>query len=131
MDTAGLKQAEHVFRLFMSRPWQLLEPDSESKSVVAGRGSYGSIDYVCAARSSDASTLFAYLPLGQTISLELGRIESKTQRVRASWYDPRTGQSTAIGSFENQGRRDFTPPDRSDWVLVLDDESAQRGLPGR
>jgi len=42
--------------------------------------------------------------------------------VQASWYDPRTGESTPIGEFRNTGERAFTPPagDAPDWVLVLE-----------
>jgi hypothetical protein len=51
----------------------------------------------------------------------------------AWWFNPRTGQATGIGSFENKGERLFTPPEpgeMSDWVLVLDDASKGYPAPG-
>jgi len=45
-------------------------------------------------------------------------------KVRAFWFDPRTGHATVIGEFPNTGEREFTPPtsgENNDWVLVLDD----------
>jgi hypothetical protein len=42
----------------------------------------------------------------------------------AQWYNPRTGESTAIGACENSGIRVFEPPGAeaygNDWVLVFD-----------
>jgi hypothetical protein len=39
------------------------------------------------------------------------------------WFNPRTGETTAIGKLAPAGEREFTPPtfgDGHDWVLVLD-----------
>jgi hypothetical protein len=54
-------------------------------------------------------------------------------RVKAWWFNPRSGEATAIGVFANSGERAFTPPDRGemlDWVLVLDDASNPYPPPG-
>ena len=45
--------------------------------------------------------------------------------VAAQWYDPRTGEYSFIGIYENQGTVDFLPPTAGrgeDWVLVLTDK---------
>jgi hypothetical protein len=55
-------------------------------------------------------------------------------RVKAWWFNPRTGTATAIGTYANAGEREFTPPDTGemlDWVLVLDDEAKRYPAPGR
>jgi hypothetical protein len=73
-----------------------------------------------------------YAPVGRSFSVRMDRIHGG--RVKAWWFDPRTGESTAIGTFPNTGEREFTPPDPGemlDWVLVLDDESKQYPVPGR
>lgn len=44
--------------------------------------------------------------------------------VKAKWFNPRTGEATAIGEFPNTGEKDFlhpNPGEQIDWVLVLDD----------
>ena len=54
----------------------------------------------------------------------------KGQRVKAWWFDPRSGKATDAGEFANAGTRAFAPPDRGemvDWVLGLDD--AAKGYP--
>jgi hypothetical protein len=55
-------------------------------------------------------------------------------RVKAWWFNPRTGEATPIATFAHTGDRTFTPPDKGemlDWVLVLDDESKHYPPPGR
>jgi len=54
-------------------------------------------------------------------------------KVKAWWYNPRNGQSTAIGEFPNTGERELLPPDQGemlDWVLVLDDPAKGYEAPG-
>ena len=51
--------------------------------------------------------------------------------MKATWFNPRDGSTRELGTFENQGVREFTPPDYGemlDWVLVLDD--AGKNYPG-
>jgi len=48
----------------------------------------------------------------------------------AWWFDPRTGQATAAGTFPTRGAQELTPPAEGDWVLVLDDASKGRLPPG-
>jgi hypothetical protein len=54
-------------------------------------------------------------------------------KVKASWFNPRNGETTAIGEFANTGEREFTPPtsgENNDWVLVLDDVTQHFPKPG-
>lgn len=45
------------------------------------------------------------------------------ENVEASWFNPSTGETTAIGTFKNEGVLEFDPQgetqDGNDWVLVL------------
>ena len=44
-------------------------------------------------------------------------------RVNVSWFNPRTGESTPVGVFANEGEKGFRPGTAGrgeDWVLVLD-----------
>jgi hypothetical protein len=54
--------------------------------------------------------------------------------VVAWWYNPRNGEATQIGKFKNSGVQIFNPPasgESLDWILVLDDESANFNAPGK
>jgi hypothetical protein len=58
----------------------------------------------------------------------------KGPNVRAWWFNPRDGQSTAIGEFSNMGEKKFMPPNPGemlDWVLVLDDAAKNYPAPGQ
>ena len=47
-------------------------------------------------------------------------------KLKAWWFNPRTGKADAIGEFEAKGDHKFNTPDpgeASDWILVLDDAS--------
>lgn len=129
LDTTGVTELQYVTKLFADRPWFKLVPDQRHKLVTAGFGSFsssGSVndnDYVTAARTPDGKLAIAYLPTGNTITVDLTRLKGQ---VNAQWYDPTTGNYTlAQGSpFPNSGRRDFSPASHNaagddDWVLVL------------
>lgn len=76
---------------------------------------------MCLALRGDGYAM-AYTPTGRTLEIQLGKLPG--EKVRASWFDPRTGASTPLGEFENKGRRAFDPPGEeqagNDWVLVLE-----------
>jgi hypothetical protein len=130
LDTIGSRQMTFVTNLFSRRRWYDLIPDSRHRLVVSGYGTYSSSagvntnDYVTAARTPDGRLAIAYLPTGQPIVVDMGKMTGG--RVRAQWYDPTSGTySTVRGSpFAARGRRRFTVPGPNhegdpDWVLVL------------
>lgn len=54
------------------------------------------------------------------------------QQTTASWYSPRSGQTTPVGSYTRSAKTVFSPPSSGrgmDWVLVLDDASRRYPLP--
>jgi hypothetical protein len=128
MSTQGMQEAQHAFRLFESRAWQTLVPDTNQSVVVAGRGNYGEVDYVCAARTDQADTIIAYLPTRRTITVDMTKISGSA--AIAWWFEPTTGVATRIGSFDTKATRSFTPPKDGDWVLVLDAASKSLPAPG-
>ncbi|MBN1673365.1 MAG: glycoside hydrolase family 140 protein [Kiritimatiellae bacterium] len=120
----GAAQMGLMRKLFESRPWHTLVPDL---TVIAGGQGEGE-DHVQAARGEDGGFLFVYLPTGKSVTIDMAKLSGST--VRAHWFDPRTGQWTAIGPYTHRGQQAFTPPKSHriwDWVLVLDD--AARGFP--
>jgi hypothetical protein len=57
----------------------------------------------------------------------------KGRKVKAWWFNPRSGEATPIGEFPNTGTREFSSFDKAellDWVLVLDDASKNYPPPG-
>jgi hypothetical protein len=108
-----------------------LIPDAKHGLVTAGYGTWGKADYVTAAVADNSSWAIAYAPGRATIEVALSALRGP---VRASWFDPSTGQSTPVeGSpFPNRDRHSFTTPDKNadgdaDWVLVLETQRLTGG----
>jgi hypothetical protein len=130
LDEPGASQMILGRRLIESRPFlsripddSLLVPD-RVPTAVPGAGRYR----FAATRDAAGSYAMVYAPIGRAFTVRLDRITGP--KVKAWWFNPRTGVATAIGEFPNTGERGFVPPDRgelTDWVLVLDD--AAKGFP--
>lgn len=65
---------------------------------------------------------FVYNYNGREMKINMGKIQG--DKVKASWFNPRTGEETVIGDVENTGVQTFQPEggqkDGNDWVLILD-----------
>ncbi len=125
LDFAGAWDMMHVRNLLLSRPFFSRVPD---QSLVADALSGG--NRIQATRGDGYA--FIYSASGQAFTVNLGTISGAT--LKAWWYNPRDGASTAAASdFANAGTRAFAPPSNGtghDWVLVLDDASRAYAPPG-
>jgi hypothetical protein len=129
----GAAQMQHGRALIESRPFLTRIPDPTV--VVTGRvptSQPGAGRYFIASTRDEAGTYaFVYAPAGRSFDVRMDAIAGPV--VKAWWFNPRTGEATAIGTFDHTGTRTFTPPDRGemiDWVLVLDDASKNYPPPG-
>lgn len=115
LDLPGASQMSHVRSLMESRPLLERVPDqSLIESEVYDEG-----NRIQATRGKDY--LFVYTATGRPFTLNMGKISGK--EVNAYWYDPREGTTQAIGTFDNAGTREFTPPSNGlgwDWILIVD-----------
>lgn len=122
----GAAQMQYLRCLVESRPFLSRVPD---QSLVAE--TWQGAEYIVATRGDGYA--FYYTPQGRPIKANLGKISGK--RVKAWWYNPRTGDVIWIGTFENQGTREFSVPLLgglgADMVLVLDDEARDFPAPGQ
>lgn len=124
MDLPGALQIGWLKKLIESHPMIEMVPDQSL--IVAGQGECGS--HSCAIRGK--SHAFVYIPTGNKTTIKMGIISG--DKAKASWFDPRTGQTTVIGEFINSGIMSFEVPGMSqelawlksgrgcDWVLVLE-----------
>ena len=117
----------YLKRLFQSRSWYDLVPDSSHVVVTSGYGSSSS--WVGCARTSDGATVIAFLPSGSaTITVNMSKVSGSD--VNAWWFNPRDGSADLEGTYPASGNHNFTRPNSSDWVLVLDDASLKLRAPG-
>jgi hypothetical protein len=128
MDLPGSVSMEFWGKLFHSRNWYDLVPDQKHEVVTSGLGEFRGLDYLAAARTSDGSTVIAYLPTSRTISVDMSKVAGR--EVKAWWFDPKNGKALDAGKYPASGSREFTPPGEGDWVLVLDDAARQPPAPG-
>jgi hypothetical protein len=126
IDLPGAGQMLHLKSLMLSRPYLSRVPDN---SLIAA-GQADGADHVEATRGDGYA--FVYVPTGKPVTLDLSKVGAA--KVKASWYDPRTGKSSEIGTYDGKGTHEFKPagqPARgNDWVIVLDDAAKQFGKPG-
>jgi hypothetical protein len=117
-------------KLFRSREHWKLAPDINHRVVTAGYGSGSTL--TTTARTGDGQTIIAYIPNGNsaTLSVDMRKITSVNSQANCWWFNPRDGSTTRIGNYANTGSHDFTPPDSSDWVLVIDAADANLAAPG-
>lgn len=116
---------QYVRALIESRPFLSRVPD---QSLVASE--LTGADHISATRGDGYA--FIYSAQGRRFNVNFGKV-SGAEKVKASWYNPRTGDVTAAGEFDNRGTREFVCPAEgfgADWVLVLDDSSRNFPRPG-
>ncbi|MBN2165153.1 MAG: glycoside hydrolase family 140 protein [Marinilabiliaceae bacterium] len=115
-DDAGASQMMYLKKLMLSRPFFDRVPD---QTIIAGDNGE-KYDYQVATRGHNYAFVYTYN--GRNMEIQGGKIEGN--KIKASWFNPRDGQITMIGDFENSGVLSFDPPGEiengNDWVLILD-----------
>ncbi len=134
LEQSGAAQMQHAKHLMLSRPFLTRIPDDgvivtdRVPTAVPGAGRYRFV----ATRDQSGSYAMVYAPVGRQFKVRTDKVAGPT--VKAWWFNPRTGEATAIGEFPNTGERDFIPPNPGedlDWVLVLDDAAKKFPPPGQ
>jgi hypothetical protein len=134
IEQPGASQMHHARALLESRPFLTRIPADDVivpgrvPTSVPGAGRYRFV----ATRDSAGTYAMVYAPVGRPFTVRMSAI--KGPQVRASWFNPRTGAATVIGTFPSATDRTFTPPDAGellDWILVLDDVAKGYSIPGR
>jgi hypothetical protein len=122
LDTPSARQMGYLRRLIESRPFLSQRPDLSLLAFEQTKPWE-----MCLALRGEGYAL-VYTPTGRSLVIQLGKLPGA--RGRASWFDPRTGETSAIGEFESRSQRTFDPPGEetpgNDWVLVLE-SAAQAG----
>jgi len=128
MDGQGSRDMAHLRSFFASRRWYDLVPDLDHTLVTAGLGEFLGLDYLAAARTSDHSSMIAYMPTARAITVDLARLSGAL--VRAWWYNPRTGVAELAGDYAGGSSLELAPPGEGDWALAIDDAAQRLPAPG-
>lgn len=116
LNAAGAGQMVYLKNLMLSRSYFDRVPD---QSIIAGTNGE-KYDRLVATKGDHYIMVYTYT--GKDFELNMGKIAGN--EVKATWFDPRTGKTTAIGKIKNAGAAKFNPPGEpangNDWVLILD-----------
>lgn len=111
----GAEQMRHVKALRMSHDYFSLRHAPElAEAVYAGMGHVG-------ACVGDGYA-YVYSPLGLPFTVNLNAVWP-AERLRAKWFDPRTGEESVFCIFSGHGKTTLVPPTQGkgcDWVLILE-----------
>jgi hypothetical protein len=118
LDAPGATQLGILKRVFLDRKeWWRLVPD---QAILASGGNTNGPVLNLAARHKDGQWALVYLGSKASFSVNLDKVAAGT-KVKASWSDPQTGESVAIGRFANRGVESFSTPNGwEDALLVLE-----------
>jgi hypothetical protein len=115
IDDQGVGQMQFLSKLILSKPY--LERVADESMVVDNGSRY---DYVAVTRGREYA--FLYTSNGRDFSVNAQVLKSK--KLKACWYDPKTGNVQDIGVLENAQTLSFNPPGEkmngNDWVLILE-----------
>jgi hypothetical protein len=116
LNATGANQMKYLKLLMTSRPYFERIPATELVSGDQGE----KYDYLAATKGNDYA--FIYTCNGRNFRINTGNIFGPG--FKASWFDPRNGTFTELGTITNTGIHEFDPPGEksmgNDWVLVLD-----------
>lgn len=116
INDEGAGQMQYLKKLILSHSYFERVFDS---TLVGSKNKIGH-SYIVATRGKNYAYVYSWR--GENFSIAMGKIAGN--KVNASWYNPRNGKYTFIGSFENTGICNFDPPgeptDGNDWTLVLE-----------
>jgi len=119
------RQMQYLRRLIESRPYFSRIPDEKLIASDAGVGG----NHIQATRDKEGTYAFVYLPMNDmTVRLDLTSL--KSDKMRAWWFDPRTGVGTLIGILDRKQDEFLTPPYGPDWILAIETAEANYPPPG-
>ena len=116
IELPGAAQMRFAKEILLARPFFTRIPD---QSLIVSDTHAGG-DYIAATRDSEGDYALIYAASGLPFTLDLGNLNGP---LRASWFNPRNGESSALENIEAKGEREFRPPTQGqtdDWLLVLD-----------
>lgn len=116
INDPGANQMVYLKKLMLSRPYYDRVPDQSL--IASGQGER--YNRLLATRGKNYAFIYTYT--GRDMAINAEKLQGS--RVRASWYNPRNGNITAIGTFNKAKIMKFDPPGQpangNDWVLILD-----------
>lgn len=116
INDPGAQQMVYLKKLILSCPYFERVPD---QSLIADNQG---VKYNRLIATRGTNYAFVYTYTGRDMDINTTKLPGS--KIKASWYNPRNGIITAIGTFNKSKITKFNPPgtpaNGNDWVLILD-----------
>ncbi|MGI5958329.1 MAG: glycoside hydrolase family 140 protein [Massiliimalia sp.] len=112
----GAQQMKHLKKLRLSRDYFSLVPQ---ENLICGN--FEGMGHMTAAAGN--GYVYVYSPLGIPFTVDLECFK-KSKPIRASWFNPRTGEEQVFAILPCRGKTTLVPPSQGkgmDWVLILEE----------
>jgi hypothetical protein len=116
----GSAQMSYLKQLFELLPWQKMELRQD---LIVNKNPMNESPILCAI-GLKKEFMLAYTPIGNPVKVDLSNIKSK--KVKAFWFNPRSGKIMHIGNFDSSSSQEFKPWSTgwgSDFLLILTAEA--------
>ena len=123
LNLTAANQMKFLRRLMEARSMEFRVPDQSL--ITNARQEH---DHIQATRGKDYALI--YSAEGKEMTVNFGKISGSD--IKATWYNPRNGETKDAGLFANKGQRKFISPGSGygqDWVLIIDDAAKHYTLP--
>jgi hypothetical protein len=120
LQLPGSSQMGYMKKLFELFPWQSMELN---QSFILNNNIENE-SYMLCATGLEKQFVMAYTPTGNPIKIDLAKMNAK--RIKAYWFNPRSGSIQLIGDFETNMPHEFKPWSNgwgSDFLLILTAEN--------
>jgi len=116
INDQGAQEMVYLKKLMLMRPYLDRVPDQSMIANDQGE----KYERLMATRGRNYAFVYTYT--GRDMDIDASKLTGA--KVKASWYNPRNGEVTAIGEFAKSKNIKFNPPGEpkngNDWVLILD-----------
>ena len=126
LNLPGSRQMLYMKNLLTSFPWQKMV-NNQDLILSDNPEDEG---YIVSSIGMDKDFIIAYTPRGRPIQPDLSKIGS--DRVKAYWFNPRSGECLYLDSYSNSERPTFKPwatGRGSDFLLIILSENSDIKLP--
>ena len=115
LNAPGAGQMKHLKKLVLVKPYFERVPD---QSMIIDNGER--YERIIATRGKNYAMFYVYN--GREFAIETKKLLFSP--TKASWFDPRNGETKLISGYRNRGVKRFDPPGEkengNDWVLILE-----------
>jgi hypothetical protein len=114
LNMEGAEQMRYLRDAFETIDWWRLRPAPEILAEQPGTEDVRA--HILISKTAENDWVAAYTPKGKPVKVKMSGLP---ERLRAVWYNPRTGDPEAAEPGTDGDTRIYETPDEQDWLLVM------------